>query len=343
MGIIYTALRKSFSGPRQFWGVAKGSTGPRILIVAPGEKTMPVEGWGAVEAICFDLYRGLSGRGQTVAMLNSWNILYWFKAFAWGPTVVVNHYDIFSKALGILCRAFRMKLITVSHYGYAGFPELWSKETRGVMKATAESDLVVCLSRKIRDVWTREFQIKNSTVIPNYVKAEVFLTKKAAARRFICVGKVEPRKRQVDLVQLLGDAVSIEFVGEIVDSRFHSLPKKAKECFLGPWDRSTLVERLSDYEYLVLPSDGEADALVLYEGQAAGLGLICTPESMGAQDDNLDWVQISPLSEMKHVLLRAPKMTGAQRAEIHTHAREHYSLEKWLDAWQRCIDSLGTK
>ena len=52
------------------------------------------------------------------------------------------------------------------------------------------------------------------------------------------------------------------------------------------------IEELRNYKALILQSQGEADALVLYEAQMAGLPILVTKEGIGAQDISLPWINL---------------------------------------------------
>jgi hypothetical protein len=120
----------------------------------------------------------------------------------------------------------------------------------------------------------------------------------------VCVGKIEKRKYQYELWNALRNtSLRIVFIGPIVDDRITTLiktNKASKNYFIGAKDREYLSDNLQNFSGLILSSLGEADALVLYEAQLAGLPIFVSEKGLGSQNRNLDWVKVIP----KHIDVR---------------------------------------
>lgn len=327
-------------GPQQI--ISLKQSGAKILLIAPGEQEMPVNGWGAVESLVWAQSVELNKIGFNVLVMNSWNPVMWFRALAWRPNLVICHYDVFSKMSKLLSKASGAPLITISHFGYAAFPEKWNTETAAVMSETSKGDVVVFLNESIRSIWTSLFRLSKTAVVPNFVSTSEFAFKPTPSRKYVCLGKIEPRKRQVELAQACSEELDITFAGAPVDPRIELIDPIRREKFVGPVDREWVVSNLTDFEALVLASDGEADALVLYEAQAAGLQIIATPQAYGAQDVSLPWIHVLELEEIPAFLEALPPPSPQQRLDIRKHAERFYSKELWLRSWTSAIDeSLG--
>jgi glycosyltransferase involved in cell wall biosynthesis len=149
------------------------------------------------------------------------------------------------------------------------------------------------------------------------------------SRKIIFLGKIETRKKQFELFRLLENSeIEVDFYGPIADARVINEIGNNLEMsnrFKGPINRSELGEILGNYGYLILPSSGEADALVLYEAQMAGLELIVEENAIGAQDKNLKWIHAisnePTLAEIKKIVngSRTPP------SEIKEFAEKNYS------------------
>jgi glycosyltransferase involved in cell wall biosynthesis len=140
---------------------------------------------------------------------------------------------------------------------------------------------------------------------------------------------VEKRKKQFELWESLRTSqLEIIFAGPIVDERvIHGIATDPKltDTFIGPISRENLITELGKYSSLILISDGEADALVLYEAQLAGLPVLVTERSLGSQNPELDWICViseSPTAEEIHSALTA---VISSPLNISKYALENYS------------------
>jgi glycosyltransferase involved in cell wall biosynthesis len=176
--------------------------------------------------------------------------------------------------------------------------------------------------------------------IPNGVEVLDFQNGKHE-RGLVCLGKVEPRKRQVELVESLPDDFDVTFVGQIVDQRIGRLSESQRSKFIGPWSRDLVLENLSSYKGLVLLSEAEADALVLYEAQASGLQIFACDLALGAQNRDLPWVHEVELTDpnLASNLNEAISRTFTND-EIRDYALKNYSSEKSSALWLEFAMSL---
>lgn len=148
------------------------------------------------------------------------------------------------------------------------------------------------------------------------------------------LGKVATRKQQYELSELALRGDDITFVGPINDQRVLELisaePQSARSAaFVGEWTRSKLADEMSTFKVLVLPSRAEADALVLYEAQLAGLSIVCSRHALGAQDPDLPWIYThetdASAKEIHQLCSLAVKENIKHRPQIVDYAQAHFS------------------
>lgn len=318
------SIRRGFTGLRQV-EIDENQDGIHVLIVGPGEKRIPVSGWGAVELVIANQVRDLKQSGLIVDLVNSWNIVDWLTCFARKPQVVICHYDVFAFRARLFSKWFGAKCVTLTHYAYAQQPSRWDPQFGRYANNIAKSDVFVALNAQIAGVFSKLYPGLKVVVIPNGIDVNR-IASAGDHRGAICLGKVEPRKRQVALAsQLTGDE-NIRFVGDVVDPAFDELSPKQKSLFIGPWSRNEVESKLANFATLFLLGDGEADALVLYEAQAAGLEILTNEVSVGAQNQNLSWIHVIP---SEHEIGQLYAAAGADRfstlpSEISSYAANHY-------------------
>lgn len=271
--------------------VAKAKINTRLLIVAPGAMAIPTGGWGAVETIISETIDEYLREGFEVSLLNSTNNKHWRAASRCDYDVVLCHADTFIKKVR---RTFpQTPIVGVTHYGLAQFPEAWHPSYARTVNNFKYLDKLVCLNLEIYRYFSQVLPKERLLISPNGSSFQPRVGR-VETGKLICVGKVEARKRQFELFTFLEKHdMEIEFIGEIVDERvLHQIQVNsfASESFIGPRNRVWLRDNLANYRALVLLSLGEADALVLYEAQLAGLPIIVSREALGSQDDELPWV-----------------------------------------------------
>lgn len=312
---------------------------PDILIIGPGIKKIPPSGWGAVELICDWHFQGLQSEGYNVDLLNSRSLVKWWIAFRRRPKVVLLHYDSWSRRTFFFSRLFLVPAVGVTHYAYAGAPEKWDRYFIGIAKWLLRLNGLVALNDQIEKTF-REQGFRGPLLRwRNHIPVERFKVHETRSG-LIVLGKVESRKRQYELCRALTpkNLEKVVFVGPIADSRVGTLPSRIRRKFLGEWTREETSERLGAFEGLILASDGEADALVLYEAQSAGLQVYLSQEAIGSQDTSLPWVQVFSCIEELDRLLGASDQSSATASEIASWAKKNYALSSGLRSLTRFLE-----
>lgn len=126
-------------------------------------------------------------------------------------------------------------------------------------------------------------------VIRNGIDVKNFVAKEKGNNRSICLGRIEPRKRQSWLANIISERVNLDFAGPIADKTF----KAEGHCrYIGYWTKEEVYKNLSEYNCLVLLSDGEAAPLVVPEALAAGLSVVVSSSASANLDNKLPFVSI---------------------------------------------------
>ena len=317
-----------FLPTRQFLKITNNQKKFKLLIVAPGMLSIPPKGWGAVEHIISETIGIFEQNGFEVWILNSKHKKEWIEAGKFKYDVILNHSD--QDCLRIKKFWPKIPLVTVSHYGFGAFEEAWNREFKKILTQMDVSDTIVCLSNEVKKTFSKYIVNAKLIVSPN---GSSFAPKTGRDPNapLVCVGKIEKRKYQYELWNSLRNtSLRIVFIGPIVDDRITTLIKKnkaSKNYFIGAKDREYLSENLQNFSGLILSSLGEADALVLYEAQLAGLPIFVSEKGLGSQNRNLDWVKVIP----KHIDVRKiEKILSKYNIPADTvsaFARYHYSWE----------------
>jgi hypothetical protein len=295
----------------QFWNESTEDKHPgktKLLIVAPGYMTIPTNGWGAVEIIVSETLSLYAAAGFDVWVLNSRNRKKWREAKKINFPIILSHSDIDNPR--IRSNWPNAKILGVSHYGLGAYPEKWDKGFEKILIGMKKCDVVICLSKAVAATFSNYIPLEKILISPNGSAFESHCVLPGEINKIICLGKVEKRKKQFELWKSLRTSnLEITFAGPIVDERVTREIERdptLANAFIGPISRENLITELGKYTALILISDGEADALVLYEAQLAGLPVLVTERSLGSQNPELDWICViseSPTSEEIHSAL----------------------------------------
>jgi hypothetical protein len=313
-----------------------------ILIVASGSVHIPTNGWGAVETIIAETIPTYLESGINVGLLNTQNVLEWKKSLKISYDVIICHSDTHIEKV----RRYwpNTPLISVTHYGLAAQPDLWHPSYRKVLSSLSHADKIVCLSPAIFKTFSQFLPTEKLVQIGNgsSFSSTQFNEKRNTA---VVVGKIEVRKRQFELWEYSKlHGLGIDFLGPIEDLRVSELIKRDKTqgaVFKGPRSRSELTLELPSYKALVLISEGEADALVLYEAQLAGLEIIVNSDSLGSQDPKLPWVHLVDKFEDLNQVFQEISMNPYDPHKIVAHAKKHYRWNARLKPLITLIEGLA--
>jgi glycosyltransferase involved in cell wall biosynthesis len=302
--------------------------GLKVLIIAPGETSLPVVGWGAVEYIVMKHVKVLTDLGFHVIVLNSWHHRDWLRALSMRPSFVILHYDMFSIRWHYYRRFFRIPTLVISHFGYAGFPEFWNSTFRRSFNYFSKFEYIGCLNSEILKTFSALSPDSELVLLPNGSEENEYAQFPTTRfEKFVLIGKVEERKKQIEIVRSLSRPDLVDFIGPIQDRRFASLNQSQKQSFLGEWSRDRIKSELPKYRGLILLSDAEADALVLHEALAAGIEVFVSKNSLGSQEVSQFVHLVHSVEELEQLLTACLARKPFDSSIIRLHAANN-SWEK---------------
>ena len=311
----------------------------KISIIGPGLMPIPPKGWGAVEALIWDMANALKDLGQEVQIINTTDgnkVLNAINQF--DPDFVHINYDDFI----VLYPHIKQPKAMTSHFGYLERPDMMNGYVNIFNKFQEMKPNVFCLSEGIKNIYKvfSNFPEEKLFVTPNGVNVDAFNFKEEPAHphRSMYLAKVDYRKRQ----HLFQNIDSLWFAGNIVDERYDT-----KNNYLGEWTKDQLYKGLTDYGNLVLLSDGEAHSLVIMEAFAAGLGVVISEYARANLDLDKKFITLIPEKKIKDIdyvegqIIRNREYSIKHRDEIREYGKqfawkkmlkEHYlpSIEKLI-------------
>lgn len=337
----------------------------KITLIGPGLMPIPPKGWGAVEILIADQAAMLQAAGHQVTIVNQRDRAQALAEVAASqPDLVHIHYDEYiGWAEHIACE----RVVATSHYAYLEAFSQWaplfrvplvvltlqlvrrlfpsrlllaSGCPRPLMAALSYEPIfraflrtrceLICLSAGIARVYQRFGFRGLVSVCPNGARDDLirYSPDPVYPALSLCVGKIEPRKRQAELAALK----DLRFVGPIVDPRFPD----DHPGYLGPWSREQLFDELTNYANLVLLSDGEAHPLVCCEALIAGLGLVVSEPAAANLDRSLPFITVIPnasLHDREHVA-RSIRRNRQQCLEVGRNVIRAYGLRAFaMSRW----------
>jgi hypothetical protein len=330
---------------------------------------IPPKGWGAVEILIADQAAMLEAAGHDVTIVNERERSRALAQInASQPDMVHLHYDDY---IGWVPQINCQQVFATSHYAYLEVFVLWRRVLRrpwlvavlrllrrllparvlswlgcprpllaalsyqpifqGFLHSRAS---LICLSPGIAAVY-RQYGFRGAiSICPNGARDDRirYAAEPLYPDLSICVGKIEPRKRQAQLTKLM----DIQFVGPIVDPHF----PPGHSGYLGPWTREQLFEQLTNYANLVLLSDGEAHALVCCEALIAGLGLVVSEQAAANLDRHqpfitvIDDARVGDPTYVDHQIRRNRKICcDVGRELIRAYGIREFALSRWVQRY----------
>lgn len=298
----------------------------KILLVGPGIMPIPSNGWGAVETLIWNQKVYCEELGHKVDILNQRGLAPALAAKPWNYDIVHVHFDSLVEFWNILSTHLNFKLAVTSHYGYAAFPKKWGSGYAATFNFLMETERLIVLSEAIQNVFTTRGFKGEIKVLPNGTETKQFLFKKnALLKSAVCLGRIEGRKRQVEVAKKILSKRNIvcDFVGPADSLRFKVDNKHVS--YLGEWDRDTIHNNLTNYSCLILFSDGEAHPLVVLEAMAAGLSLVISKEASANLDKDLPWIYLCvSVDEVVEYAEKAISENYLYREQIRKYAEENF-------------------
>jgi glycosyltransferase involved in cell wall biosynthesis len=270
----------------------------KICLIGPGIMTIPPDNWGAVESLIWDYYQYLNKIGIETDIINNPNLVEVADQVNNTDYDFIHlHYDDHAETL---TRLIKKPFTTTTHYGYVKehYPNYggWGHIFNGVLKSPS----MIALSNEIAQVFKNAGYNKSIKVLRNGARTSEFSFNSNPSKFGICLGKIEPRKRQRDLANVCGDMCNIDFFGPVIDPTFRN---NGNCIYRGIWSKKDLYENLSNYKCLILLSDGEAAPLVVPEALSAGLSLVISETAAANLDLSLPFIHVVPNGKFDHDLI----------------------------------------
>lgn len=259
----------------------------KVALIASGKIAIPPPGWGAVEIIIWKHAQTLRERGHEVVIYNTTDLAGVARDINGTKYDFVHlHHDEYIR---FFTKHLQKPFCATSHYGYINKPGKWARGYYAVYADFFKAPGVIALSDEIANSYRQKGYGGFLRTLHNGTSVRDFHFKPNGGNgRALCLGKIEPRKRQAWLAQALDGKVSIDFIGPVVDSEF----KEGRTTrYRGAWTKEEVYRHLTDYSCLILLSDGEAAPLVVPEAFAAGLSVVVS-RSAAANLDTQEFISV---------------------------------------------------
>jgi glycosyltransferase involved in cell wall biosynthesis len=304
----------------------------RIALIGPGIMPIPPNNWGAVEILIWDQYQYLQEKGHEVTIINTPDL----RAVAHHINTtdydfVHLHYDDHAV---VLTRLINKPFCTTTHYGYIKEHYPSYGHWRPIFDGVLNSRGIISLSPEITSLFKDAGYNKFIRTLRNGARTKEFVYTEDPSKSALCLGKVEPRKRQTDLSNICSGKCNVDFVGPVIDNNF----KENSTCkYAGIWTKPDLYANMSEYKCLVLLSDGEAAPLVVPEALSAGLSLVVSETAAGNLDRSMPFIHVLPNGALNErsvdVIQTAIENNTKYRADIRKYAKDHFDWSVICDEY----------
>ncbi|MEO5646619.1 MAG: hypothetical protein ABIO57_00095 [Candidatus Paceibacterota bacterium] len=296
----------------------------KIALIGAGIDDIPSKKFGALEMVLWNYKLGLEKEGHEVVIFNDQNLK---------PVVAqinAGRFDFvflnYSEYVSFFSRHLVVPFCTNCQSGYITNTKKWSIGYYSVFYDTMKSSGIVASSPEIAQLYADNGYRGFIHVLPNGIDTENFLAREKGNGRAICLGRIEPRKRQAWLATMVSNTVDIDFVGPIQDPTFEA---GGRARHLGYWMKEEMYKNLSLYSCLVLLSDGEAAPLVVPEALAAGLSIVVSKSAAANLDEKLPFITILPDDVSDPIVIAEAintqiKNNSIYRADVLEYAKKHF-------------------
>ena len=290
----------------------------KICLIGPGLMPIPPNNWGAVESLIWDYSEYLIKKGHNVDILNTTNL----HEVAYCANNI--DYDFihlqYDDHAPLLNKLINKPFCVTTHFGYVKehypiYPH-WKHIFDGIM----QSNGLICLSNEIKNLFQQSGFTKFSKVLRNGARFDSFEYKNTGNLKAICLGKIEPRKKQSIISNFCNNKCHIDFIGPIVDNSF----SENNTCkYKGVWTKLDLYKNLTNYSVLLLLSDGEAAPLVVPEALCAGLSIVVTETAAANLDRSLPFIKIIPNNYSPELAIEAINTASSENYKYRDSIRDY--------------------
>ncbi len=314
-------------------------------MISGGLYPIPAENWGAIEILIWNYKIYLERAGHTVDIYNT----VWFQDAV--HEINSKKYDFihlqFDIHSALYNKHLKQKFCVTSHYGGFGSYIPYKNDPRYdiIFSDVKECPGNIVLSDPIKNIFLNSGYKKFLKTLRNPVETTLFNKKKKGNGKALCLGRIQPRKRQAWLASLLQNRISIDFAGPW-DKKLEPDFKPVNQCqYIGTWSKETVYKHLTDYSTLVLLSESEASPLVVLEAMAAGLSVVVTEAASHNLTDE-DFITIIPNTEkdpdkIAHAIQMSIDNNGNLREMIHKYVYERFDYNVIIPEYINIIDEFN--
>ncbi|MDD4989680.1 MAG: hypothetical protein PHV42_04625, partial [Candidatus Pacebacteria bacterium] len=190
----------------------------KIALVAGGFLPIPPKGWGGVEIVVWKYYEKLTALGHEVVIFNSKDKEDIVSKINSGHFDFIHlHHDTYAR---YFAKHLVMPFCVTSHYGYMLKEEKWSRGFFSIFADLFLASGIIALSEEIRQKYLKTGYKNPLYVLRIGTVVNDFRLGPKGNGRALCLGKIEPRKKQAFLSSVLSGVVGIDFVGAVGDPSF---------------------------------------------------------------------------------------------------------------------------
>lgn len=312
----------------------------KVLFVLGSGIPIPPPRWGGVENLIWQQKCALERAGHESSVLNTqvesgralraarklWVIL---KARPWQYDIVHLHLDSMTAYWNAVSRFCPFVLVVSTHYGYAAFPEKWYDPYRRTFKAMSRAPYLILITEEIKKTFERLGCRARMFVLPNGINCAEFRYAPHSTKQAICLGRIEPRKKQALLAKSLDShSVNCDFAGPVESGTGFEVNNRNTH-YIGEWSRDQVRTDLTEYACLVLLSDGEGHAGVVSEALTSGLSLVLSPESSHNLDLSREWIYVVDRDgvNLGSIIEAAVRDNSKYRAEIRDYCLQNFDWQ----------------
>lgn len=301
----------------------------KFCLIGPGIDEIPPRGHGAVESLIWEYAGALISLGHSVDIINSPDINEIIRSENSKEYDLTHlHYDVFHQILPYLKGK---RILVSSHYPYIEQLQRHKHDsyydTFKFMVENSHKFNIAAVSRKDMETFIANgVDPKDIFLILNGVNTKKFtcnISINSFSFSAICLGKIEPRKRQ----HLTHDIKSVYYIGRG--------PFEHKN-YLGEISQEQKETTLTNFGAMVLLSDGEnGTPLAIKEGMAAGLSIVISEFAASEIKDQpfVDVISENMIHDKDYIENRIKLSTFLNiglRQNIRQYCENHWSWNKLI-------------
>lgn len=245
-------------------------------------------------------------------------------------------------------KSLKQKYCFSCHNGYFLKQEKWEEDFKEGFQHYLNAPGIIALSNITKNIFMKAGYSGYISVQINGIDTQKFNFKEQGNNKAICLGWIQPRKQQRLLAETIDGKLALDFVGPLDDPNFK---EGTTTKYLGIWSLKQVYTNLTDYNCLVLISNGEIAPLVVLEAMAAGLCVVVS-ESASANLHSKEFIKILPddiltnaTAENKKIvcdtIIDLIEKNKSFRQEIVEYARENFDFSHIMKNYIQMIDDFS--